>query len=70
MLHSLHVETSSVNEKTNKSAYLLGLNPRLQVLGMKSTQNKINSPDNKEVSHLKDGIRASVISNPSNMRYF
>lgn len=70
MLHSSRVETSSSNEKTNRSASLPGLNPRLQVSGMKSTQNKINSPDKKEVSHLEDGIRASVLSNLNNMRYF
>lgn len=70
MLHSAHVETSSLNEKTNRSASLLGLNPRLQVSGMKSTRNKINSSDNKEASHLRDGFKASVLSNLNNMRYF
>ncbi|KAK1375402.1 hypothetical protein POM88_031595 [Heracleum sosnowskyi] len=61
-------ETPSSNEKTNRSASLLGLNPRLQVSGMKSTRNKITSPDTNEVSHLKDGIRASVLSNLNKTR--
>ncbi|XP_074331289.1 uncharacterized protein At4g18490-like isoform X1 [Apium graveolens] len=65
---SSHVETSSLNEKANGSASLLGLNPRLQVSGMKSTQNKNNSPDDKKVSHFKDGIRASVLSDLNSMR--
>ncbi|KAK1368759.1 hypothetical protein POM88_034851 [Heracleum sosnowskyi] len=64
----LHVRPSSSNEQTKAPALMLGLNPKLPLLGMKALQNNIISSENQKGHDLKEGARISVLPKLKNMR--